>query len=430
MHLLPFALLLLAGLADVPPEEVWPQWRGPTGDSIAPGKGLPVHWSATENVTWKVPLPGWGNSTPAIWRDAIFVTTQDDDRLALLKLNAKTGKIDWQREVGRGTPRRSGPVGNNRFHEENNMASPSPVTDGKHVWVHFGTGVLACYDFAGERVWSLNMTERYGPYTIWWGHANSPVLFRDLLISICIQDPKGGGQSYVVAHDKLTGQERWLVKRDTGATSEPADAYTTPLLYNHDGRTELIVFGGNVLDAYDPATGKRLWHCAPFRGNRVISGPTIAHDTVFAIQGMRGPLFAIRAGGSGDVTATHVRWKYEGGTPDAPTPLVANGLVFLATNTGVALCLDAATGRELWKERLGQGFRASPLAAGGKVYFFSKEGKAAIVDAVRQFKVIARADLGEEIVASPAAAAGDLFVRTRGHIYRIGRSSAIGGGSR
>src|SRR5262249_37408115 len=158
--------------------------------------------------------------------------------------------------------------------------------------------------------------QRYGAYTIWWGHANSPLLAGDVLVSICIQDPAGGGKSYVVAHDKMTGKERWLVRRETGATSEPADSYTTPILYRNGTHTEVIGVGGNVLDGYDPATGKRLWHCHAFQGNRVISGPTLAGDTVYAVQGMRGPLFAVKAGGQGDVTTTHVRWKFVGTTPD------------------------------------------------------------------------------------------------------------------
>jgi outer membrane protein assembly factor BamB len=421
MPVLALGLLLAFPTKTPAPEDVWPQWRGPNGDSVAPGPALPTRWSKTENIRWKSPLPGWGNSTPAIWRDAIFVTTQvDDDRLLLLRVDRTTGKIAWQREVGRGTPRRQGLVGNGRFHDEQNMASPSPVTDGRHVWVHFGNGDLACYNFAGEKVWAFNMAQRYGAYTIWWGHANSPLLVGDLLVSVCIQDPKDGGKSYVVAHDQETGKERWLVKRETGATLEPADSYTTPILYRHDGRTELIVFGGNVLDAYDPATGKKLWYCNVFQGNRVISGPTLAGDTVYAVEGMRGPLFAVKAGGKGDVTATHVRWKFAGTTPDAPSPAVANGLVFLATNPGVALCLDAATGKQLWKERLGEGFRASPLVSAGKIYFFSKEGKATIIEASREFRVVGQADLDEEVVASPAVAAGDLFIRTRENLYRIG----------
>jgi outer membrane protein assembly factor BamB len=404
----------------IPATDTWPQWRGPAGDSIAPGPGLPVQFGPGKNEVWKTQLPGWGDSTPAIWDSAIFVTSQDDDRLLLLRLDRESGKIAWQREVGRGKPRRAGPVGNGKFNEEHNMATPSPVTDGRHVWVHFVNGDLACYDYSGKEIWKQNLTERFGPYTIWWGHANSPVLVGDLLISACMQDPKGGGRSYVVAQDKETGKERWFSERATGATSEPADAYTTPILYQRDGRTQLIVFGGNVLDGYDPANGRRLWHCGVFKGNRVISGPTLAGDTVYAVQGMRGPLFAVRADGMGDVTDSHVSWKYGGGTPDAANPLVYRGLVFLATNPGQAVCLDAAGGKELWKERLGRGFRASPLGAGGKVYFVSKEGKVSVVEAARSFQLVAQTDLKEDIVASPAAAHGDLFLRTKGHLYRFG----------
>jgi outer membrane protein assembly factor BamB len=421
MHTLAFGLLILLGAADAAsPEDVWPQWRGPSGDSVSPRRDLPHRWSKTDNVVWKAALPGWGNSTPAVWKDAVYVTAQEDDRLLLLRLDGRTGKVVWQREVGRGTPRRQGQVGNGRYHDEQNMASPSPVTDGQRVWVHFGTGDLACYDAAGERVWSLNLAERFGPYSIWWGHANSPVLVGKLLVSVCMQDPKGGGQSYVVAHDKNTGEERWFVKRETGASSEPADAYTTPVLARSAGREELVVFGGNILDAYIPATGNQLWKCRAFDGNRVISGPTVAGDMVYAVQGMRGPLVAVRTGGEGDVTGSHVRWKYEGTTPDAASPVVADGLVFLATNPGLAVCVDTATGREVWKERLGRGFRATPLVAGDKVYFFSKEGKTTIVEAARKFQIISQADLGEETMASPAVAAGDLFIRTREHLYRVG----------
>jgi outer membrane protein assembly factor BamB len=417
-----FWLLLLATpVGGVLQVDIWPQWRGPAGDSIALGPGLPTSWSQTENVLWKAPLPGWGNSTPAIWQDAIFVTTQDKDRLLLLRIDRRTGKVEWEREVGRGTPRRSGPQGNGRYHDENNMASPSPVTDGKHVWAHFGTGDLACYDFNGEKVWSVNMIERYGPYSIWWGHANSPVLLDGLLLSVCMQDPLRGGQSYVVAMDKATGKEKWFVKRDTGAKGEPADGYTTPLLYSHDGRVEMIVYGGLVLDAYDPATGKRLWHCdVSKKSNRAISGPTLSGDTVYLVEGMKGPLLAIRAGSEGEVAAANVLWKYTGGTPDAPSPLVTNGLVFLASNDGFATCLDAATGKQQWKERLGADFRASPLAAGGKVYYLTREGKAIVVEAAREFKKVGESDLGEITVASPAAAWGDLFIRTHEHLYRIG----------
>jgi outer membrane protein assembly factor BamB len=426
MFPLVFGLLLLAGAPEsVSPQDVWPQWRGPTHDSVSPTANLPTHWSQTENVVWKTPLPGRGNSTPAVWKDAIFVTAHDGDRLLLLRIERATGKVVWQREVGKGTPRLQGPPGVNRFHEENTMASPSPVTDGEHVWAHFGNGELACYDFDGRRVWSVNLVERFGPYSIWWGHANSPLVLGDLLISVCIQDPKGGGQSYVVAHDKRTGEEKWFTKRETGATAEPGDSYTTPVPMRRDGRTEVVVFGGLVLDAYDPATGKQLWQCR-VKGNRVIAGPTVAGDTVYAVEGMKGQALAIRPDGTGDVTASAVRWKYTGATPDAASPAVANGLVFLATNPGVAVCLDATSGKEQWKQRLGEGFRATPLVAGNRIYFLTKEGKMIIVEAAREFRVVSECELDEDTIASPAVAGGDLFIRTRGHLYRIGGKKTAG----
>ncbi len=422
MHLIVLSLLLTlnqTGKADS--SDIWPQWRGPTNDSVAHGQHLPIKWSKTENVAWKTALPGWGTSTPAVWRDAVFVTTQvNDKQLLLLRIDSRTGKIEWQREIGTGQPRRKGPVGENRYHDEHNMASPSPITDGTHVWAHFGNGELACYTFAGEKVWQENLAKKHGFYSIWWGHANSPILHGDLLISVCIQDPKGNGKSYVLAQEKLTGKPVWHVERTTGAKGEPADSYTTPFIFNNHGKPELVVFGGNVLDAYEPTTGKKLWQCKPFTGNRVISGPTLVGDTVYAIQGMKGPLFAIKAGGKDDTTKTNVLWKYTGATPDAACPVFVNGLVFLANNQGTAICVDAKSGEEIWKERLGGAFRATPLVANGNVYFFSKEGKAIIVRADRKFDVVSRVDIDEDIMASPAAASNSLFIRTKSHLWRIG----------
>jgi len=419
-----FSLLLLAAQADaVTPTEIWPQWRGPTANSIAPGKGLPTKWSQTENIRWKVKMPGWGVSTPVIWKDAIFATTQVNDRdMFVMRLDVDTGNIVWKHDVGVAIPRRDGKRGNLGLMSESNMASPSPVTDGKHVWFHFSNGDLLCYDFAGKKIWSANLIERYGPYSIWWGHANSPIVVGDLLICNCSQDPLLGGKSYVVALDKMTGKERWYKERDTGAKGEPADSYTTPLLFKNNNRTEVIVFGGNVLDAYEPATGKQLWHCDAFKGNRVISGPTLIGDTVYAIEGMKGPLFAIQAGGDGDVTKTHVRWKSASAkaNPDASCPVYANGLIFMGNNDGLGFCVDAADGKLVWKERIANAFRATPLVADRLVYFFGKDGTATIVEASREFKVLSRCPLGEDLTASPAVAHGSLFIRTKEHLYRIG----------
>lgn len=402
------------------PEENWPQWRGPTNDSVVHGKPLPVEFGPEKNVVWKVKFPGWGNSTPVIWDDAIFLTSQDGDALLALRLDRKSGDVVWKKELGKGSPRRSGPVGNLRFHDETNMAAASPITDGKQVWWHFGNGDLTCTDFDGKTLWQENLMKNYGPYSIWWGHSNSPVLVGDLLVNVCIQDPKGGGKSYVVALDKNTGKECWFADRTTGAKEEPADSYTTPLLHQENGKTQIIVYGGNVLDAYDPADGKRLWQAKPFNGNRVIAGPTLSNGVVYAVQGMKGPLFAVKAGGEGDVTKTNTLWNYKGSTPDAATPAVVGDLVFLATNQGAVVCVDAKDGKEIWKERLGETFRATPLVSGNKLYLFSKEGVGTVLEASREFKTLHRVEFGEQIIASPAAAQGELYVRTKGHLYRFG----------
>jgi outer membrane protein assembly factor BamB len=422
MHWMIAGLLLSLGdAAPVPVQETWPQWRGPMGNSIAPAGRLPLRWNRGSNVVWATELPGWGNSTPAIWGKAVFLTSQQNEKLLALRLDRDTGQIVWQQQLGQGIPRRDGPVGNGRYNNEHNMASPSPVTDGQHVWFHFGNGVLACLDFDGKPVWTMNLAERFGAYTIWWGHSNSPLLVDDLLISVCMQDPKGGGKSYVLAQDKNTGDVKWNVRRESSARDEPADAYTTPLVYRHDGKTEIIVLGANILDAYDAKSGKQLWQCGIFSGNRTITGPTLAGDTVYAVQGMRGPLFAIRAGGMGDVQTSHFRWKYSGSTPDSPSPTVAYGLLFMVSDDGWATCLDAATGQQEWKQRLGgTRYKSTPLAANGKIYFQSQQGQTTIVEASRTFKVLERNSLDEETIASPAVAGGRLFLRTKQNLYCIG----------
>ncbi len=397
------------------PDDAWPQWRGPTGDSVAWSRNLPTTWGPEKNIVWKCPISGWGNSTPIISGDAIFLTTQDDDRLLLLRIGRASGKVVWQREVS--TPHKGAKP--DVYQDENNLASPSCVTDGMHVWAHFCNGALACYDFAGRQLWAINMVDGHGPFTVYYGHANSPVLYQNLLISQCVQNPKNGAKSYVVALDKMTGAEKWFVQRETDAKNDNADSYATPILCRRAGRAELIVMGGNVLDAYDPGSGKRLWYCSGFDGERTIAGPTLVGDTVLAVQGT-GPLLAVRTGGKGDVSASHVRWKYEGTCPDIAGPVAANGLVFLADKDGTAHCLDAGTGAEVWSQKLEHRFRATPLVAGGHVYFFGKEGKATVVKAARKYEMVAQANLEEETLGSPAVAGNDLFLRARGHLYRIG----------
>ncbi len=279
----------------------WPQWRGPAGDGTAAEVNVPVAWSEKAGIVWKCKLPEWGNSTPAIWGNAVFLTSHvDNRRLLLVKIDKRTGKIAWTREVAQGsiTPAAQGNLcksspqrGRQHFHESQNLASPSPVTDGEVVVVHFGNGELAAYDFDGRQLWRRNLQTDYGEYSIWWGHANSPVLYEDLVISACMQDscsdlpdvtPRA---SYVVAHDKKTGHERWRTLRPTTATAESCDSYTTPVLRGTEKQTEVVLMGGQMLDAYDPASGRRLWYLPGLIGGRTISGPVVAQGMIFATLG-------------------------------------------------------------------------------------------------------------------------------------------------
>lgn len=406
----------------------WPTWRGPDHDSTTAAADLPLFWSETSGIAWKTPLPEWGTSTPAVWGNAVFVTTQAGRQLLLLHIDLDDGRIVWTREVGTAevdpppailAPQR----GKQRFHRLHNMASPSPVTDGRHVVVHFGNGDLAVYDFDGELKWRTNLQQDFGTYTIWWGHANSPVIFEDLVISACMQDSLADLQdepaaSYLVAHDIDTGKVRWHVERMTGAQAESCDAYTTPILWRRPARTELVVMGGNELDGYDPQSGRRLWYLPGLVGGRTVTGPTAAGELVFCTIGMRGALLAVRPEGEGELSKRAIAWRHASGTPDSCSPVVWDDLVFTVADNGVAKCFAAATGVVHWHERLkGGDFKASPLVAEGRVYFVAADGTCTVVSAARRFERLAENRLEAELLASPAVAGDRLLLRSRDALY-------------
>ena len=440
----PFSQILFIGLTafwflavDPSPARAdnWPQWRGPEGNGTSRETNLPIAWDKSSGVVWRCSLPEWGNSTPAIWGDAVFVTTHvDNEKLLLLKINKKTGQIEWTRQVGSGaTPRL--PAEQKRqdeqrrrqwFHDTQNLASPSPVTDGQRVVVHFGNGDLVAYDFDGAELWRRNLQKDYGDYTLKWGRANSPVLHDGLVISICIQDPCDDlpgepAPSYVVAHEAGTGRERWKTVRMTSAKNEYGDSYTTPIVWRNGQRRELVVWGGLVLDAYDPASGKRLWYLPDLTGNRTISGPVAAEGMIYITQGMRKPLLAVRPGGDDQRTRQDVVWHLDQGTPDSPTPVVWGRSLFLVNNDGMACCLDAANGQVQWRERLKGGYRASPLAADGRIYFLNTQGLTTVVAASPSFSRLAENELDDETFASPIVSDGRIFIRGRKALYCLGK---------
>jgi outer membrane protein assembly factor BamB len=397
---------------------------------------VPIRWSESNGVLWKRNLPEWGTSTPAIWDDALFVTTHDEENgtLICLKLDSRTGTVEWTRQVGMGTANRATPTtkgragrGNQKFHKLHNLASPSPVTDGKQVIVHFGNGDLAAYDFSGALLWKRNLQEDHGAYTIWWGHANSPVIDGDLVISTCMQDSladlgESPAPSYLVAHNKQTGDEVWKVMRMTNASAEQCDSYVTPVLYESNGRRELIVIGGDQVDAYDPSTGRQLWYLPGLAKSRIITGPTIAGDRVFVTMGMRGSLLAVPIRGDGARPASQVAWRYDKGTPDSCSPVLWNNLVFIIADNGIAQCLDSNDGSQLWQERLPGEYKASPIAAAGNIYFLNTEGICTVVAASAQFKKVAENKINDETIASLAVSNGRIYLRGKKALYCIGKS--------
>lgn len=408
----------------------WPQWRGPDGDSTSRETGLPTRWSEKENIAWKTPLPQWGTSTPAIVGDALFVTSENEGALLLLRIDKATGKIVWKEQVGSGKANRTvmGKKRSSKYHPSHNMASPSPVTDGQRVIVHFGNGDLASYTFDGHQEWKRNLTADYGPYTVWWGHANSPILVGNAVISVCMQDSlEGSGRpiapSYVVAHDKRTGKPLWKVMRMTGADAESCDAYTTPVLADVSGHRQMIVMGGNVLDGYDPQDGKRLWELRGLVGGRLITGPTVAGNFVYVTVGMRGPLEAVKVGGHGRLDpATVVVWKYTDSTPDTCCTVIAQGRLFMVSDNGIASCLDVTTGKREWRKRFEcHNFKSSPLAADGRVYFLGHDGRCTVVDASREFHIVSENSLDDDFTASPAVSDGRIYLRGRKALYAIGK---------
>jgi outer membrane protein assembly factor BamB len=406
----------------------WPQWRGPTGNSASTETGLPLTWSEEKGVVWKCPLPGEGASTPAIWGDAIFVTCQKGEDLLLVKIDRSSGKVAWERTVGSGAIVRktAKPRGEQKFHQLQNLASPSPVTDGKLVFAHFGNGDLAAYDFDGKQLWHRNLQKDHGGYTIWWGHANSPVLYKDLVITVCMQDSLADLQdkavdSYLVAHDQKTGDFRWRTLRNTNAKAEECDAYTTPVFHEADGKVEMIVMGGRQLDAYDPVTGKQLWYLPIPIGNRTITGPTLADGMVYATCGMRKDLVAVKLGGTGKLPESAIAWRTTDSTPDSPCPVAVGGLLFVVSDGGIARCLDAKTGEEKWKERLPGDYKASPLAADGRVYFLNLAGRCTVIAAGEKFEKLAENQLADETIASPAVSDGKLYLRGKKALYCVGK---------
>lgn len=396
----------------------WSNWRGPNQDGVASGKGYPTEWSAEKNVAWKIALPGRGSSTPAVSSDRIFVTSGADGKNSLLAFD-RSGKELWRVAFGTERP------GKNKKASGSN---PSCVTDGKHVFAYFKSGDIACVDFAGKVVWQMNLQKEYGEDTLWWDLGTSPVLTKDNCVVAVMQT----GPSYLVALNKETGKVAWKADRNLGAPEEAAQSYSTPVVLNDNGKETLVVLGADHVTAHDAVNGKEIWRVGGFNPDgeryfRSIASAVVQNGVVVAPYARGKTVTAIKLGGSGDVSKSHVAWKKSDLGTDVPTPAAADGKVYILADRGIVTCLDVATGKQLWtgqveKHRLN--FSSSPILADGKLYITREDGKTFVLATGDEFKVLAENEIdGSQTVATPVFVDGHIYIRTDTHLFCIGSKS-------
>ncbi len=384
----------------------WPRWRGPSGQGVVEGASYPDHWSETTNVVWRTAVPGSGNSSPIVWGDRIFLTTgrTGGRRLSVLSFRRSDGELLWETEVA--------PGGRAHAHQKNGPAPATPTTDGERVYASFGSRGLVAVDFDGALVWQTEL----GSIDNYHGPAGSPLLYKDRVI--IYQDQRGGG--FVAAYDTRTGAQVWRTARGASV------GWGTPVAIRVGDHDELIVSSQRTVNAYDPASGDELWSCD---GNlfEVIPTPAVGAGLVFCASGRAGPTLAIRPGGRGDVTDTHVAWQTSRGSPFVPSPLVYGDYLYTVNDmASIVTCFEAATGRVMWQQRLGraqrESFSASPIAVDGKVFFTNDEGQTFVLRAGPAFELMHTNDIGARTLASPALVDGYWYIRTADELLAIGES--------
>ena len=423
--------------------ENWPQWRGPSGIGVSNEKGFPTEWSSTANIAWKAPLRGLGVSSPIVWGERVFVTYQLGTNplkpgthpslvqgpeaatsgehplggarsrggaepkivLAVAAFDRKSGAQLWEYTFDA-----EGPIP--QTHEKRNLATPSPVTDGERVYAWFSNGQLAALDMNGKLIWTRHLGREYSPIDIDWGQASSPVVYQDRLILPCYYP----SSSFLLALDKRTGKEAWRTEREKGLIS-----YSTPLIIETAQGPELVLNTSGDVEAFDPVTGKLLWQYTEST-RFAIPMPVYDAGVLYMSRGYRSsPYLAIRAGGRGDITHTNVAWRVANGAPYLSSLVFYDGLLYMANELGIVTSMDAKTGEPVWRERVGGYYSASPVAADGKIYLLSETGEMLVLRAGRKPEVLARSDVGEQCIASPAFSNRQIFIRTDRNLIAVGR---------
>jgi hypothetical protein len=396
--------------------ENWPCFRGPGRQGISGEKNVPVKWSAAENVAWKTAIDGEGWSSPIIFGDRVFVTAATDKGASfrLVALDRKTGRVLWNTEVFRQKT-------DNKM-TQNSYASATPATDGKRVYVLAADGSIGAVSMAGEKVWEYRQFEYYSQH----GLGVSPVLYDGLVIVPFDWSSRGPekkvgwqiawDQSFIVALNADTGKEQWRAKRGLSRI-----AHVTPQIVETGTGVELVSAAGDVLQGFDLKTGELLW-TATSPGEGVVPSVVAGEGLVFSTTGFNESwIRAVRPGGRGDVTETHTVWRTDQEVPHIPSLLYVAPNLYSLTETGVMQCLEAKTGKEIWRDRLGGRFSASPVWAEGRVYVLSEKGVTTVIAADGSYKVVAENDIGEKCCASPAISQGCIFIRSEQNLYCVGR---------
>jgi outer membrane protein assembly factor BamB len=383
----------------------WPSWRGSDGSGHTKESGVPTRWDA-KSVVWKTALPGIGQSSPVVWGNRIFLTSalEKGKKRVVLCVDRNKGNIVWQHEAWEGVPEPS--------HGMNGWASATCATDGERVIAFFGKGGLHCYSVDGKKLWSRDLGAFAGP----WGTSACPLIVGDLVIQNC----DSTSNAYLIAVNKNTGKDVWKTPRKDC----PKGGWSSPVLVDAGNRKEIVLNGETVVTGYDPESGKVLWSCKTFAGR---GEPTVApgKGLVFVINGLPGDIYAVKLGGSGDVTKSHIAWHTpRKGGRDQPSPIVIGNYLVTADMEGIATCYDSTSGKLLWKDRLRGKFTASPFAAGGLAYFLNEAGETFVIEPGPTFKVAAENSLNaasEMFRASLTPSNGQILARSQTHLYCIGK---------
>ena len=421
------AVLAVCTIAGVSADN-WPQWRGPHHTGASPEKGLPVKWSTAtgENIAWKLTMPSRSGATPIIWGDTVFLNVATAPggtpeapvgELELWAVDRAAGTVKWKKPL----------ADRNYMQRKQNMSSPSPVTDGRTVWVMTGVGILKAFDFSGKELWTRDIQKDYGLFGLNWGYASSPLLHDGMLYVQVLHGMKTDDPSYVMKIDGSSGKTLWKVERPTEALQESPDSYTTPALLQYGQTKEVVITGGDAVTGHDLDSGKELWRADGLnpdkaRNYRIVASPIVAGGIVVAPTRVR-PMLAIKPGGRGNISTTHVAWSFDRG-PDVPTPVSDGKLLYNVDDRGIITVLDVQTGAVVYgPERLKPAiYSASPTLADGKIYVTNEEGLTSVFTAGPKFELLAENDSAEYTLSTISVSQGQLFLRTEKNLYAIGKA--------